>query len=344
MIDKLHRYLAAVPPGPITDTGTLARLLADAWGEFGGDDGGIIPAKHLNRMEDVAWKPPLLTFTTERHGGTVMGSSRATLQEWTVNVEKMTVACVEARHRQVRPMQARLDLAAIAEEIVAQVVNRQQDHRLKWYADGRVRVLVGKVLLEGAAVRQTLAGRRKRLRAAVKERLEMERWEEVSVHVYRPWATKHKQVRIKDGDFEADIDEELAPLIRELWEANLATVLSCQENRPGIVWIMFLTAGDLSEFLGIVAEYQPECESLYRRILADTDVEGCWEYDFSPVDDALHDGRDGIADWHEGTPDFYFHASVRFPRTDLPILLDRMVQHNAFIRMLKSKLLAPTLQ
>jgi hypothetical protein len=72
MTDHLHDYLNVTPPGPITDTGTLARLLADAWGEFSGDHGGIIPAKHLSRMKDVGWNPPLLPFIIERHGGTVL--------------------------------------------------------------------------------------------------------------------------------------------------------------------------------------------------------------------------------------------------------------------------------
>ena len=108
-------------------------------------------------------QPPLLTFVVERHGGAVMGSTRATLQGWTVDMDKKTVSCVEARHRQLRPMQPPLDVASIAEEIVAKVINKQQNHRLKWYADGRVRVLVGKVLPGGSAVKQTLAARRKRL-------------------------------------------------------------------------------------------------------------------------------------------------------------------------------------
>lgn len=184
MIDMLHRYLVLLPSGPITDSDKLVRLLADTWGEFSGDNGDIIPGKHLNRMEDVAWNPPLLTFTIERHGDTVMGSTRATLQEWTVDVEKKIVACVETRYRQLRPNEARLVVAAIAEEVVAQIVNHQKDHRLKWYADGRVRVLVGKVLPEGSAMKQTLAGRRKRFRAAVKERLAGRGWRECGVNVY----------------------------------------------------------------------------------------------------------------------------------------------------------------
>jgi hypothetical protein len=60
----------------------------------------------------------------------------------------------------------------------------QQDHRLKWYADGRVRVLVGVVLPAGSAVKQTLAARRKRIRAALRERLARQGWEERGVNVY----------------------------------------------------------------------------------------------------------------------------------------------------------------
>lgn len=176
MIDKLQTYLATIPPGPISDARTLTRLLAAAWGEFSGNDGGLIAQKHLSRMEDVAWNPPLLTFTIERHGGTVLGSTRAKLQEWSVDVEKRTTSLVEKRHRQVRPMQARLDVEATAEEIAGLIVTGKEDDRLQWYKDGRVRVLVGKVLPEGSAAKQTLAGRRRRFRAALTERLERECW------------------------------------------------------------------------------------------------------------------------------------------------------------------------
>lgn len=184
MTNNLRDFLATISPGPITDTNELSERLADTWNEFTGDDGGLDGRKLLGRMEEVAWRPPLLTFTIERHGGTVLGSTKGTLQEWTVNMETRTVACVEARRRQLRPMQPRLDVASIAEEIVSQIVNRQQDQRLKWYVDGRVRVLVGKVLLEGSAVKQTLASRRKRFRAAVKERLAGHDWQECGVNVY----------------------------------------------------------------------------------------------------------------------------------------------------------------
>ncbi len=49
---------------------------------------------------------------------------------------------------------------------------------------GPIRVLIGKFLPDSSAVAQTLAGRRKRLRAALRERLAMEGWREVGLHVY----------------------------------------------------------------------------------------------------------------------------------------------------------------
>lgn len=172
----LLTLLATVPPGPITDTAELERRLADCWHELAGDHGGMEGRKLLGRMEDVAWNPPLLTFTIERHGATVLGSTRATLQEWTVDLEKWTAYCVEARSRQVRPIQPRLDVRPLAEEIASLIVSRKEDDRLRWYEDGRVRVLIGKVLPEGSAVKQTLAGRRSRFWTALAERLEGEGW------------------------------------------------------------------------------------------------------------------------------------------------------------------------
>src|SRR5262245_57885057 len=98
----LSSFLATLPQGPITDTSTLARLLADAWHDFAGSNyAGMEGRKLLDRnIEYVAWTPPLLTFTVERHGATVLGSTRAKLQEWTLDLEMRTASFVEKRHRQ----------------------------------------------------------------------------------------------------------------------------------------------------------------------------------------------------------------------------------------------------
>jgi hypothetical protein len=184
MIDSLSQHLATLPPGPISNPGDLERLLAACWHEFQGDDCGMTGQKLLGRMEEVIWEPQTLSFTVERHGGTVLGSSRATLQEWRLDLDKRTAWCEERRFRQVRARQPRLDVRALAEAVARLILGRQEDGRLQWFEDGRVRVLVGEVLPGGSAVAQTLAGRRKRFRQALRERLADEGWREVGVNIF----------------------------------------------------------------------------------------------------------------------------------------------------------------
>lgn len=230
--------------------------------------------------------------------------------------------------------QLRQDPRRVAEKIAKMIVSRQKSQQLKWNKDGSVRVVIGRIMPTGSAIRKTLAERRKRFRAALRERLAVEGWEEARLHSYQRLATQHKQVRVKVGEFEADVDEELAPLIKQLVMAGIGTELSCQENRPGIAWIMFSSVNDLCEFLNIVAEYDPDEGSLYRRATLAGD-EGCWEYGLIPEDVALHETvtEDGIVDEsHDGQECFHFFPSVRFPRTDLPELLDKMMRHNFFLK------------
>jgi hypothetical protein len=180
----LLNYLAALPPGPVADT-AVERLLAACWDELSGDAGGVKPYKLLGRTEDVTWTPPKLTFAIERHGGTVLGSSRAELQRRTVDVAQRTATHGRAGHRQLEPMQARLDVRPLAEEVAGVIVAGREDERLKWQEDGSVKVLVGKVLPKGSAARETLAARRKRFRLALTERLAEEGWVEAGMNVFR---------------------------------------------------------------------------------------------------------------------------------------------------------------
>jgi hypothetical protein len=183
-VARLRAHLGTVPPGPISVPGDLTRLLAVCWHEFNGDDAGMTGDKLLGRMEEVVWEPPILSFTVERHGGTVQGSSRASLQQWRLDLDKKTACCEERRFRQVRARHPRLDVGALAEEVASLILRHQEDGRLRWYEDGRVRVLVGKVLPKGTAVAQTLAGRRKRFRQALRDRLAVEGRMEVGVNVF----------------------------------------------------------------------------------------------------------------------------------------------------------------
>jgi hypothetical protein len=97
----------------------------------------------------------------------------------------MTATCDEAGRRQLEPMQARLDVRPLAEEVATLVVAGQEDERLKWYEDGRVQVVVGKILPGRSGPKQTVAGRRKRYRAALKVRLAEQGWDEGGVNGFR---------------------------------------------------------------------------------------------------------------------------------------------------------------
>lgn len=186
-MEQLIEYLKSIPKGPISDASDLEILMKKCWHEFDGSDvGKTWPSKLIGRMEDIAWDPPILTFKIERHGGTVMGSTRADLHLWKVNIEKGTADFSVCGYRQIYPRQPNLNVTPIAEEIVGLIVNRDQDSRLKWNKDGSVTVLMGKILPEGSAVAETLIKRRKRLRTKIEQLLGNHvGWHTVRANVYK---------------------------------------------------------------------------------------------------------------------------------------------------------------
>jgi hypothetical protein len=186
-MQELLDYLRSLQEGRISDTDTLETLLAACWHEFdGSDEEGMAGYKLHGRMERVEWHSPILSFTIERHGGTAMGSTRATLQEWSVDVERRTAGFVSSGYRQVGAMAPRVYVRPIAEEIAQLIIAHREDEVLKWYEDGSVRVHIGKILPEGFAFKQTLQGRRKRFRQALEEILLDAGWTRIRANVYAP--------------------------------------------------------------------------------------------------------------------------------------------------------------
>jgi hypothetical protein len=156
----------------------------------------------------------------------------------------------------------------------------------------------------------------------------------VCVETEQARTTRHPQVHVKHGPWEADIDVEIAPLIKELWRAGVATVLSCQDNQADRVWIAFDSSEDLARFLDIVGEYEEGEGTLYDRIQSADDHttrpdRGGWWYSLWPSDLACDedDDHDEEADEWLG-PQFAVSLSVRFPRADLPTVLQRLKQFN----------------
>lgn len=187
IIRKLRDYLKTVPAGPVEDRGPLQALLAECWNQFAGAAEEEMKAEKLNgRMENICWESPILTFTIARHGGTVQGSSRETLQQWQVDVSACTAECRNHGHRQVRKMNPRLDVQPLVEEITRLILAGAEDDCLKWTEDGSVRVMVSTLIPEASISKQTLQARRKRFRLALEQKMKAAGWRRTGVHSYAP--------------------------------------------------------------------------------------------------------------------------------------------------------------
>jgi hypothetical protein len=184
-MDDLRRYLATIPPGEISDTDELQGLLAECWDDLMVTEGGMKAYKLMGRMEQVSWTPPDLHFEIERHGAAMLGSTRAEVQRWTVNVETGTASLRTPGRRQLYPMSPRLNVEPMTEEIAQFIVNRERDERLKWYEDGHVRVLIGKII-PSEGPQETLLKRRRRFRISLTKRLTQQGWKEIHANSYGP--------------------------------------------------------------------------------------------------------------------------------------------------------------
>lgn len=185
-MQRLLDYLAALQPGAIADTDSLANILEACWNQFSGySEQGMLGYK-LYRMEDAVWRPPILSFAIERHGATVMGSTRAELHNWEIDVEHKSATCSGGKYRQLYSREPGLNVHPIAEEVAQLIIDRRPDERLKWNEDGSVRVQIGKILPAGLTSKQTLQGRRKRLRVAIEALVDKMGWRKIRANYYAP--------------------------------------------------------------------------------------------------------------------------------------------------------------
>ena len=163
----LRSYLDGLAPGPVTDVGRLVAELAPVWSSIDGADVAGMETQKLRRMENPEWKAPVLRFGIERHGGIVLGGTRAALQRWAVDVERRTAEESEAGYRQKLPRQPALKVGTLVDEIVHLVETGADDPRLKWSEDrSTVTVRTGPIIPASGFYR-TVEGRRQRFRKAL---------------------------------------------------------------------------------------------------------------------------------------------------------------------------------
>ena len=176
---RLRQFLTNLSAGHVPQEiePELVQLLEDCWDMFSGSDQEGMGVYKIQRMEDPWWNPPILSFTIERHGATVLGSTRAELQEWVVDLDRRVSECQAIGYRQLYPKEAPVDVKPIVEELVSLIISGCQDERLQWSGTARLRILTGRILSAGLIPKQTLEGRRKRFLKALEERLAPHGWQ-----------------------------------------------------------------------------------------------------------------------------------------------------------------------
>ncbi|MFC5583269.1 hypothetical protein [Rhodanobacter terrae] len=154
----------------------IESLLACCWDQLvGGSDGGMKAEKLSGRIENMTWSPPQLTFEIERHGGVVLGSKRAEMQKWAVDVEHGTATCTEGRARQLYPNTPKLNVVPIAEDIAGLISNGTLDPRIRWIGANLVKVEIGKIIPMNSP-KDTVRGRRDRLKVQLAHNLSLIGW------------------------------------------------------------------------------------------------------------------------------------------------------------------------
>jgi hypothetical protein len=176
-LETLRRFLNAQSGGDLADAQTLATLLAPIWNRLDGGDASAMAADKLDRLETASWLSPRLVFRIERHGGRVLGSSRGEIQEWTLDLDTLTAQVSDVSHRQLAPRRKRLDINLIAVRITATIREGADEQWLEWSSDrSEVRVLTSHFINPDRASKETLDGRRKRLKRALCDELTKIGW------------------------------------------------------------------------------------------------------------------------------------------------------------------------
>ncbi|MCY0879751.1 MAG: hypothetical protein OWU84_12545 [Firmicutes bacterium] len=147
----------------------VGHRLASIWGELQGARQEGMAAWKLFRIEDVRWHPPILSFVIERHGALMLGSSRATLQEWAVDLEARTaVMTSSSRYRQRIPRQPPVKVSVIVDHLLEAIRQENREEPGLLWGRNMVRVVASRIF--PPASQETMRGRRQRLWKALDER------------------------------------------------------------------------------------------------------------------------------------------------------------------------------
>jgi hypothetical protein len=142
----------------------------------------------------------------------------------------------------------------------------------------------------------------------------------------------HPTRLIRHGDNEAEVDDDLAPLVLALWRAGIETASACQDesesaaevgetttaDHRGRAYVEFVSLDHALRFLDVAASGAPE--NLYARI-GNHAAPGAWEARLTVYDTRITSGSGDLS----APPRFAAGVvRVRFPRSDIAELITRI--------------------
>lgn len=185
-IQSLLRILQDYPQKQeIAPSKEIIEALKECWLFFVAVNQEGMHTGKLERIEKVIWTPPKLTFYIERHGAIAMGSTRAEIQYWELDLENLTAESGTHGFRQIYARDKPLKTQKLAEEIADLILTGKEDPRLKWSSPTWVRIQIGMAI--PYTVRRTTADRRKRFSKQITAILGQGGWKLVkgtSPHTY----------------------------------------------------------------------------------------------------------------------------------------------------------------
>ena len=181
-IKPLRDYLEKLSAGTALDVKQVADLLSSCRASLEGSNATKMRGDKLWRIEEPEWNPPFLDFSIERHGQTVMGSSRASLYRWRVNVREGSATIVGEKRRQLHTMDKRLDVRPIAEAVADAIINTKDDARISIGKNGTIKLKIANII--PATKSQTTSSRRSRFRKYLNEMIAPHGWKELRANIY----------------------------------------------------------------------------------------------------------------------------------------------------------------
>jgi len=128
-----------------------------------------------------------------------------------------------------------------------------------------------------------------------------------------------------------EVASDLAPLLKETWEAGIWAHPFCEIGDDGWIVMSFADYIEVVDFMNIVIRYCDVKDSMYYRAFGCE--EDCWDYFFYPEDFNLDlvEKKNKVVEKYldvNGAPEVHFVPTLRFPPRDYALILHRLEDYN----------------